>query len=276
MDTPTLDRFEKWLLRDYATSSALKIRRDVSTMASYGPVPPQTARSGRQADFRWAWRLWAAFCDAKNLENELTEPARAERQHGRKQRRQKPALSLPADSWAALRKRVRADDDICGRVLDVLCCTGLRIGDVLRVDQPTIAEAMNRSDGAAVLLLKGSKPVIVSVAGARKAWTRLFEALELGQRVCDRVGKGGWQPGRGPYKAVSRALKAHARAVGLDERTVHLHRTRRTVGVMLIKAGASLEEVQRVYGQSNRSTTERYLDEVMSDVATSALKRINK
>jgi integrase len=247
-----LAAFEKWLLRNYAEASARKIRRDVQAIAAYGPTPPQSTRRQRAADYRWAWRLWADFCEAKGLRNTLPEPARGERQHGRQKRREKPALSLPADSWAVLRKRVRRDDSATGRVLDVLCSTGLRIGDVLRVDEATIAAAMARPDGAAVFELKGAKPVIVSVAGAPKAWARLHEALEPGQRVCDRVGKGGWQPGRGPYKAVSRALKAHAKAIGLDERSVHLHRSRRTVAVQLIEGGASPRRERARAQQSGR------------------------
>jgi len=270
--------FARWLTRHYARTTVRKLCADVATMARSGPEPPEAKRlAQRKQDFRWAWGRWAAFCKATNRRNMLPEPARHERQPGRRPKRQRPALSIPEGPWAALRKRVRADSSITGRVLDVLVSTGLRIGDVLRVPESAIAEARARPDGVTVLEVKGAKPVIVSVRGAPKAWERLHDALKPGQLVADAVSPGSsWEAGSGAYARVRRALKAHAAEVGLDPATVHLHRTRRTVAVTLIRAGASLEEVQRVLQQNNRSTTERYVDEAMGDVATKALERINR
>jgi integrase len=278
VDDRTLAHFAKWLSRFYADSSVRKIRTDVATMANSGVEPPESKRLGpRKQDFRWAWSRFDQWCIETGRDNELPEPPAAIKVPGRAPKRLKPALSIPEGPWKQLRQRVRADDSVPGCVLDVLVCTGLRIGDVLRVDEPTIRTAFTREDGAAVLELKGSKPVIVSVRGAPKAWERLLGVLERDQRVCDAVSPGSsWSGTSAAYQRVRRALKAHATAVGLDERLVHLHRLRRTIGVTLIRAGASLEEVQRVLGHNRRMTTETYLDEQMSDVATRALQRINR
>lgn len=274
-----LEEFAEWLSADYAPTSVRKLRADVQTMATWGPAPPESKRLGpRLQDFRWAWGRWDAFCVEKGRQNPLPEPKALERRPGRRNRkggRLKPARSIPAEQWEALRTRIEADDSARGAVLDVLVSTGKRISDVLRVTETQLREAFNRKDGETVIEVKDGKAVILSILGAPRAWGRLYGYLAPEQTVADAVSSGSpAEAGSAAYQKVHRALQAHADAIGITD--VHLHRTRRTVAVSLVREGASLEEVQRVLDHNRRATTERYVDEAMGDVAARALQRVNR
>lgn len=62
--------------------------------------------------------------------------------------------------------------------------------------------------------------------------------------------------------SMSRLIKAHLRASGLDNRRMTAHSLRHTFGVMAITAGASLYEVQLAMRHTAPTTTEVYLGDI--------------
>lgn len=280
-DEDTLAAFAEWLEEDYAESTVRKFCADISTMATWGPAPPAAKRLKlRVQDYRLAWSRWDAFCTETDVENGLPEPQPLERRFGRRRRkdaaRLKPALSIPESSWDALRERIRSDPSPQSRVLDVLVCSGLRIGDVLRLTEPLLRSALEREDGIGILRVKGARDVVFTTRDGSDSWARLYELLQKDQRVAAICSKTDDPQAAGAsYQACRRALKAHAEAVGLEAREIHLHRTRRTVAVQLYKAGVRIEIISKVLQHQSIETTQRYLDESMADVAGKALARLN-
>lgn len=63
-------------------------------------------------------------------------------------------------------------------------------------------------------------------------------------------------------QSLSRIVKQRFRAVGLDSRRLTAHSLRHTFGVMAIKAGASLYEVQLAMRHTAPTTTEIYLGDI--------------
>jgi integrase/recombinase XerD len=62
--------------------------------------------------------------------------------------------------------------------------------------------------------------------------------------------------------SLSRLIKRYLRLAGLNNRRITAHSLRHTFGVLSIKAGASLYEVQLAMRHSNPATTEMYLGDI--------------
>ena len=62
--------------------------------------------------------------------------------------------------------------------------------------------------------------------------------------------------------SLSRIIKRYLRAAGIDNRRISAHSLRHTFGVLSIKAGASLYEVQLAMRHTNPATTEIYLGDI--------------
>lgn len=275
--TPT-EAFTAWLAeRGYMPTSIGKLLRDLQTMATHGSEPPESAdRSARLRDYRWAYGLWAEFCEETRRTNKLVEPpepAKKTRRSG--PRRQKPALSIPQFEWDRLEALVRKDASPAARVIEIMMETGLRVGDVLRAPLHAIDEALERGD-VLKLEVKGGQEKVFPLEPARRSWADLrarLAELEPSQRVCEGVSKGsGWDASSAAYQAVRRKMQALGLAAGIRTR-IHVHRLRRSVGMQLLRAGVPLEHVQRVLGQRDKKTTESYLDEDSADIASRALAR---
>lgn len=62
--------------------------------------------------------------------------------------------------------------------------------------------------------------------------------------------------------SLSRLIKTHLRTIGLNSRRITAHSLRHTFGVLSIKAGASLYELQLAMRHTNPATTEIYLGDI--------------
>lgn len=267
------DELVLWLQeRGYAQTSITKIARDIVTMTQHGPVPPSSTSTSRRRDFRWAWQLWDEFCKETRRRNKLAEPPEPPKMRRRTPRRQKPALSIPETEWSRLEQLVYADPSPAARVLEVMMATGLRVGDVLRTRMAALDEGLAHGE---VIQLEVKTGKLALFPLVRKPWARLrktLSSLRADQRVCEGVAKNGvdWSANGAPYQAVRRKLQSLAFEAGTHTR-MHTHRLRRSVGMQMLRAGVPLEHVQRVFGQEDKATTERYLDEAAVDIAARAL-----
>lgn len=270
-----LEDFERWLLEEgYARTSVTKVKADVSVMAAHGAHPPNTQQlEQRLQSLRHSWRCYEDYCVEMNQDNVLPEPPPPPRSaRGRKRKTRKRlrlAESIPDNEWRALLAQVEADSSVEGRVLDVICSTALRIGDVLRVRRDDIDRGLKRDDGITRIEVKGAKELVISVrGGAELEWRRLRAKLRPGQMVCAAVSPGAsdpedWTGAGAAYRRVSRRLKALGEAAGVSER-LHPHRIRRTVAVRALQAGVPKDLVQRLLGHESGRTTDLYLDESMA------------
>lgn len=269
-----LEPFEAWLSHEgYARTTVTSIVRAVHAQATHGPVPQFTDDDRRLRTYRWAWAAFEDWCEETGRVNPLPEPpepeTRGRRKRQVKKRRTQVAVSVAADEWGRLTERVRADESIEGRVIDVLCVTALRISDVLRIRKDALDQGFARPDGLTTIAVKGDKPIMVSVrGGAGVEWARLHQAvshLRSSQLVCEAVSKSkDWTASGGAaYQAVRRRLRVLGDAAGVQGR-VHLHRLRRTVAVHAALEGVPAPLIQQMLGHESLETTGSYLDESMA------------
>lgn len=190
------------------------------------------------------------------------EEPRSRRLRG-KARRKRRAASIGDAEWQRLLDEVEADEEPAGLVLAVLCATGLRVGDALRLTRRQADEA--RRTGRLSLEVKGGDERTLPLDGAPEAWDRLFAALDEAKAksvallVAPRSDGDPSSKGAA-YKAVERKLHALAEEAGVSGR-VHLHRLRRTVGVQALRLTEDTVAVQQLLGHRSHATTLGYLDE---------------
>lgn len=284
-----LEAFGTWLRsQGYSASSVRKATTDVGTMVARGPTPPESQRQRqRLRDYIWAWDLYAAFVEATGADAldvprpELPALPTVGRRLRREPKRLLEAVSIDDREWARFSRVVIADASTTARAIHVMCDTGLRVSDVLRVTRATLERGFARDDRLTQITVKGSKPVIVDLSAAEDAWRRVLEVLrghtphtQLAQ-VISPGSDPGEISGSAAYHAVRRKLFELADQTQLSGR-VHLHRLRRTVTIQILRAGGSLEEAQHALGHENRRTTDTYADEARAKDAAEALRRARK
>ena len=281
-------------LRDqgYREASVTKCVSDLRSYVAQPDLATNPSSEQRQRDYRRAWDFALGYLATKgkatdeSLSAELgvpipprvyAKPRTGPRKFGRK--RQMPAVSHADAEWKVLRAAIKADKSVAARVLEVCADTGLRIGDVLRVEQRELRAGMTREDGVFTIIVKGGKPVLTSVETAPEAWQHLLGALGSSTHAacavsagCDPHTPSSHSPA---YKACDRKLKHLAEACGTTGRA-HLHRFRRTVIVRMIKRGVPIETVARTVHQASSRTTAGYADENMPTIGAAALRQIRE
>jgi integrase/recombinase XerC len=191
------------------------------------------------------------------------------RERPRKTPRKRPAVSVPDDQWAALDASLEPDDRLAARAIAVIMSTGLRVGDLLRLEYDVLDRAAR---GAAIELeTKGGKPRLLAWAGT-PAWARLYDAwtvVRLGRRFTGRDNLAACicssrnddpEAGACAYKTMVSMLEHHASRAGVAGR-VHLHRLRRTVVTQVLRVTKDIHATARMIGHENIQTTARYADE---------------
>lgn len=277
--------FQAWLEGEgLARTTVRKVTTDLRTYRERGAAPEAELVRKRMLDYRYAWALWADYCEATGRHNDLDEPVLEEQHtHRRRKKRREPkrlkeAVSIPLEQWRVFLRAVEADESAPARVIDVMCSSALRIGDVLRTDRGALDRGFKRSDGLTTIEVKGSKPVVISVLGAAEEWQRLRVKMEPDQLVCDLVspkGHGDWTANGAAYQACRRKL-AQLGAMAQIEDRLHLHRLRRTVAVQAALMTGNRELVQKILRQESGETTADYLDESMERDVVAALQAMRQ
>jgi integrase len=277
--------FRAWMAgEDYRPSTIHKTVADLRSFLGNRTLADKPSSFQRATDYRWAWDLYHEYCEAEGepaLRKRAPpvpkkEPRNSPRLRRKHRKKQEYAVSIDGRQFSRLLNHIRADSAPTARVLAVLATTGLRVGDVLRVEHRQIKAAFERDDGHIILKLKGAKPVVFSVHAAPNAWKKLQHAVGRRRVVaaaCNTKGDpnpGAWGPA---YAAVRRKLRDKCASAKVDGRH-NLHRLRRTVAVLLAKKKQPDEVIQRVLGHSDRATTKVYTDEAMADLAAEALQTL--
>lgn len=151
-------------------------------------------------------------------------------------------------------------------LINLLCRTGLRL---IEIKNANIEDLDHKSDGIVVLWVRGKgrdgKDDFVVVTDEaldplteylkKRGPKELYEPLFTS--VSDRnAGK------RLTTFSLSRIIKQRLRGINLNSRRLSAHSLRHTFGVMAIKAGASLYEVQLAMRHTSPATTEIYLGDI--------------
>jgi integrase len=281
-----LAAFHAWCIQRYTIRTTKKYVGDIRTMCANGGLPPTAQKTRtRLGDYRLAWDVWH-ICAEEGLVQPL-ELSRPEvppvPRGGRRVREPKRILSAfafsPEDS-AKLREALVLDNKPASIVLLVMLLTGLRVGDVLRIQAGPLREAL-RGGSLLTIQVKGEKLAPIALGPALEAWHRLANKCfqdpksTVADAVCGALGSSP-EAGGAAYYRCQRAMKKAGIRLELDGR-VHLHRLRRTVAVELLRAGESLETVQQVLIHESRRTVETsYADEIRAEQARAAMERLNR
>lgn len=191
--------------------------------------------------------------------------------------RKKPAVSFTRSDWQKLRGAFEDDDSLESAVLLVMLSTGVRIGDVLRVERSKLKVALFSSEGIIEVVQKGGRKRLIPVFGAEVYWLRLREACNKSARqnadapndvatvaeaVCP-ASSWGARGGGGAYQRVNRHLHAIATRLRVTGRP-HLHRLRRTVATTALAKTKDIHLVRDLLGHASIRSTEHYVDEIRS------------
>lgn len=183
-------------------------------------------------------------------------------------RRKTDRRSFQDDDWVRLARATEDDKSPEGYVLYVLACSGLRIGDVLRIELPALRTGLEH--GALLAERKGGHVLPLPLDGARPAWQRLYDAMASEQHEGNVAG---WVLGvrwasplaaDAAYQRVRRRLLTIAKQLGVHGR-VHLHRMRRTIAVQALRITKDLKQVQGLLGHLSLASTNEYVDEIRQD-----------
>lgn len=287
IDPRKLARFEKWCRSRYASSSSKKFVADVRTLVKYQGEPPHSQkRIARLRDYKLVWTIWEEWGEGGSLG--LPCPVVPDQKKGgrrnREPKRIHEAVSFDRDDYKALVSSAEAMGTPPAIVFVIIARTGLRICDVLRTPLGLLRNAMKRSDGIVTITVKGSKSTVYSIrggGGVERAWKALLEHEDI------RRAPANWhvaaavmndpdapaEAGFGAYERVRVVLKKLGAKLDVSGR-VHLHRSRRSVGVYLAASGATLEQIGKVLVHSGQKTTASYVDEARAVESTKLLQRL--
>ena len=279
LDTPEEQRLVAWMQgRAYAARTIIATRVDLRTARKY-------AAEGRTSEHLRALvrRVIAAAedlddADLRGLAGKLSAavpPTRTASRFGGRAPRKKgrEARSFSDDDWTRLLARLGNTPPEL--VLRLMAATGLRVGDVLRLDRETLLEA--QTSGEVLLRLKGGVEVRQRIDGAPEEWAALWRvfrvsgAPDVTRWVSPRCKSTGGASGG--YQVIRRAFARACADAGITEAT-WTHRIRRTVGVRAYRVTEDMLAVRDLLGHRRAVTTETYLSEARPDRVAALQQKI--
>lgn len=181
-----------------------------------------------------------------------------------------PERPLDDNEWRALLSAIEEEESPLREVLELLCRTGLRVGDIGRIERDQAMDALETK--VLYLIQKGGNyrpypakhilDILDHLLTFR--WARVWE-------TCSESSE------RGYYMRVSRALKQAAIRAGLDKDRVHTHLLRKTVATQLLRStGGDLIAVQKLLGHASVTTTQGYVAYTNVDELAEMLDRLDR
>jgi integrase len=278
-----LQAFEAWLREEQfagpTIENSVRAARQILTVASAGEdLPAWLAPYGRrmlvaERQLGWAWPADVKRA-LKALDTRVGEAKRTPKAARAAARRREKRQELPYDdaSWERLYAAVGANDTPEAAVLDVMIATGLRVGDVLRLEWTALVEG--RRTGLIRLAQKGGGERVLPWKGAPDTWRHLekvwsawdpHDRLPTVAHLVSPDGDGSALAGHAAYKRIHEALRRLAKELKLPGRA-HPHRLRRTVIVQALTTTGDVELARDLAGHASIVTTSRYTKHTRPDV----------
>lgn len=277
----TLDEkaLERWLHKNYAETTAYQTMIDLRFIERHLEEPERIGHNQRYSArriARWAREAgvelppgWAPLLDSSPEVRRPTE-------------RKYEARSFEPADWQALLARLRASERLEDRLLELAQLTGLRAGDVLRIDRGDLATAV----------LAG-RPLRVTAKGNKMRWILLGQGplLEAAQKLHDQLSGLEFRQGilaealiarskqHHPYRAAYQRLLRRLKELGVEleaDGRLHTHRLRRTAAVAALRGGVDLATVQQMLGHSSVLVTQDYLDEERHEDVAIAMDKFHE
>lgn len=232
----------------------------------------EASNPGVEAVARHALAAWADFVGGEEGEElvQFLKDWKAEKEEPRPRggrRAQNVRPGLRQEDLRRLRKRADEDADPTAIVLGILTRTGLRVGDVLRIEREAVLEGL--PVGEMLIRLKGGKVVLYPVRPIRAQLEALLDLDHRWRKVQEHFGSGTYRAATGQ---LSKRLREYTLELGI--RDVYLHRIRASV-ITAVANTSGLREAQAIAAHSRIATTERYLQgPPPTDVQEEALMKI--
>lgn len=269
--TINLDGFTQWMadegLAETTRAQRLVDARRIVAVCLAGDDPPVRLHFAAVTLSAWADEEGVDLSLLEPQISHLTSPETKKAAVKLSRRRKSKPRSFDPAAWKRLARAIVQAETPEARVLEVVMVTGLRIGDVLRIEHKQVKRAVE--EGVFEVVTKGGKVREIYVRGRLKtSFEKLLDTWSSTKGGSSRPNVATWilpesrdpRPYFGAYQRVSRKLKNLAAKLGLDGR-IHLHRMRRTIAMQALSATKDIGAVQQLLGHESIATTQRYLDE---------------
>lgn len=184
------------------------------------------------------------------------------------------AQSVEEEDWGRFQDALAESNDERDRVIEVICVTGMRVGDALRLKRKAIHQAL-KYNVPVESERKGGKTVQVPI-GVRSSWERLQALLDATQAetvaalLCPK--NPSTLPADAPYQQINRRLKWWATELGINGR-MHTHRMRRTFAVRIHRMTKDITVVAQGLNNGIQASMQ-YLDESRADELAGLQQRL--
>lgn len=162
-------------------------------------------------------------------------------------------------------------------IFEILLCSGIRLGGLIRLNK----EDLDFTSMTFKVNEKGNKERICYLNDVAKIHIKKYlesrkdnnPALFVTSQSYKNEDGSGKQPRRLGKNGVELSLRLLGKKAGVEK--VHPHRFRRTVASKLIKRGMSIDQVQKILGHDNISTTMLYIEVEQNQVKLNHQKYTN-
>ncbi len=257
----SLDAFATWMTE--RNRGATTVRDYCSQLKHCAAAKSLTTRlraTDLSPNTRWqikaALKAWAKFTKDADL-TEILDDIRLP-----PPRRVTKKVSLKSKEWKALISHVRQAQmhDVHRVIIVIMALRGLRLGDVLRIENAEVRSALDTGTLSAVA--KGEKRRVFSAAPIMDD-LKILAKIPAWRSVRDLVG-----PPEATERAIGnrirRTLSRHALKVGISH--CYPHQLRRTFATMYLESmrgdPQALIKLQKYMDWSDLSTAARYVDDV--------------
>lgn len=278
--TPDAEKsLEKWLRKNFAPTTAYQTMVDLRTIERHLEEPETLGHNQRYTARRIA--RWAAETGAE-LPAGWEALTLASPEERRPTTRKLDARSFDPADWQALRAVLSSSEKLEDRLLELALLTGLRAGDVLRIERGALTAAVEAGEPLAVMA-KGRKlrRLLLGTGVLYDAAAKLHDQLSgleitegtLAEALIPKASP--VHPYKAAYQRLLRRLKEVGEQLSTDGR-LHTHRLRRTAAVAALRGGVDLSTVQQMLGHKEIWTTQKYLDEDRAEDVAVAIDKFHQ
>jgi integrase len=260
--------FEDWLLQNHF--AATTTRKALGHLRSVERAVEQSLPIPEDSNARLTLRRYLSYAGEVGLEDDLTRAAAfyelkplTRLPKAPAPKRKKERRSFTEENWEQLMYAVADSDDPRDQVIWAMGLTGLRVGDVLRVEEDALGRGLR--SGTLELVRKGDNRTPIALA-IPTPWQLLHKGMRRADawNVATYVTEGGSgnpEADGAAYKRVRRRLKTLGKQLGI-EGDIYTHRLRRTFMVHALEHTDNIKTVQDAVAHKSINSTLGYVDEV--------------
>lgn len=278
--TDPVDQFGEWLDEVYSKNYRVKLVKDLRYAMRDGATLIREASDGRYTDLKRSIDRYREFQTEMGIKPIMKQwPARDASLKGRARRKKKVnrgPKKIDRSVWLEVLRLAEQDHHQAAPAIHLCMLSGLRIGDVLRVEKDALAEAQQREDGYLVLELKNANRITATIHAAPRPWNRIWGDLKGSQHkniasLCTLNFNPDATTHGAAYQSCRRRFMKYCKIANVPGKP-NLHRLRHSVATFLHESGQSLADIQATLGHKNPKTTLGYLKDAQATMVADGLR----